>query len=180
MSKLGKKPINIPEGVQIKKEADEILVVGPKGQICQPIPQGIQIEIGNDKVIVKPQEGVEAKDLWGTAWSLIRNALEGVTKGWKKTLQIVGTGYRAEIKEGSLILTLGYAHNIVFSPPEGINFSLEEDRIIIEGTDKQLVGQEAAKIRRARIPDAYHGKGIRYQNEVIKLKPGKAAKTAGV
>ncbi len=181
MSKISRKPIIIPEEVKIKKKQDKIIISGPKGEVTQIIPQQIEVKIEDGKIQIIPKKiDSQTKSLWGTIWSLLRNAVEGVSKGWQKKLQIVGTGYRAKIQDGKLVLTIGFSHNVVFTPPAGITFLTQEDKIIIQGADKQLVGEEAAKIRKARLPDAYHGKGIRYEGEVIKLKPGKVVKTTEI
>lgn len=182
MSRIGKKPIEISQEVTIKITDGKVIVVGPKGQLEQEIRPEIKVEIKNNKVIVgRKLESKLAKSLHGLTRTLIANMIEGVTKGFSKTLELHGTGYRALLEEGNLKLTLGFSHPVVVKPPQGIQFQLEGNNVIkVLGIDKQLVGQVAAGIRSIKKPDSYKGKGIRYQNELIRKKPGKAAKVGAV
>jgi large subunit ribosomal protein L6 len=180
MSKIGKKPIEIPEEVIVKLEKGEIIVSGPKGNLCQKIPSEIAVNLEGDRLVVIAKDKSEfANTLQGTFRSLISNMVKGVKDGWEKTLEISGTGFRALLEGRNLVLYLGFSHPVKITPPEGISFSVSERKIQIFGTDKALVGKIAAEIRRIKPPDAYKGKGIRYEGEIIKLKPGKQAKIGG-
>jgi len=177
MSKIGKLPIKIPEGVSVKKEAGRIFVSGPKGELEFKLPSQVKVEKKDDELLVSREsdEG-KAKALHGTVRQHIANMIVGVYQGFSKTLEIVGTGYRASLEGEKLVLLLGFSHPVEVSPPEGIKFEAVERKIKISGFNKVLVGQTAAEIRKIKPPDAYKGKGIRYEGEEIKLKPGKAAK----
>lgn len=183
MSKIGKKPIIIPEGVTVSLKDGSLTVVGPKGQLALKLAAKIKVEIKEKEILISRLKGDKQTHAnQGTVRQLIANMIQGVKEGWTKVLEIQGTGYRAQIENGKLILSLGFSHPVEVIPPEGVEIEVEKNLIKISGLDKALVGQEAAKIRAIRPPDAYKGKGIRYQGEVIKLKPGKAAKmgAAGV
>jgi len=179
MSKIGKNPIQIPEGVTVEIKDRKVYVKGPKGEGFIELPVGIDASVDNQVISVVPKTlNNQTKPLWGTLRSLIANMVNGVVNNFSKTLQVVGTGYRASVSGGELVLVVGFSHEVKIKPPEGITIQTEDDKIIISGANKQLVGQIAASIRDVRKPDVYKGKGIRYENEVVKLKPGKAAKTA--
>jgi len=180
MSRIGKKPIIIPDDVNISLADNIITVKSGNNQLTQSIPTEIKIEIKDKQVLVSPKKITKTtKALHGLIRSLINNMIIGVTKGYEKVLELQGTGYRVNPKGTAIELSLGFSHPIVFDPPQGIALIIEENKIIhVKGTDKQLVGQTAAKIRHFRKPDAYKGKGIRYKDEIIKLKPGKSAKAA--
>lgn len=176
MSRIGKQPITIPEGVEIKIDSDLVIVKGPKGELKNQIRPEIKVEIKNKKINLKPvtfHKGTQA--LWGTYRSLISNMVNGVTKGFEKILKIEGVGYKANLEEKDLILNLGYSHPIKIEVPKGIEFKVEKNTITILGIDKQLVGQIAAEIRSKRKPEPYKGKGIRYQDEIVRRKAGKKA-----
>lgn len=174
MSRVGKKPIEIPKGVSVELKDDEIWVKGPKGELKKKIPTEIKIEINEGKIFLSPKvETKKTNSLWGLTRSLISNLIKGVVEGFEKKLEIQGIGYRAELKGEDLILYLGFSKPIEFKRPEGIKFSVEKNIITVLGIDKELVGQTAAKIRKIKEPDPYKGKGIRYLGERIKLKPGK-------
>lgn len=176
MSRIGKKSITIPEGVEVKVEGDLVMVKGPKGELKNQIRPEIKVEIKDKEIGLKPvilHKGTSA--LWGTFRSLINNMVEGVTKGFAKILEIEGVGYRANLEGRDLVLSLGYSHPIKVKAPQGIEFKVEKNTITISGIDKQLVGQVAAEIREKRKPEPYKGKGIRYQGEVIRKKAGKKA-----
>lgn len=179
MSRVGQKPIEIPAEVTIKIEDGRIAVSGPKGNLSLRIRPEIKVELKEGKILVTRQgNGRISRSLHGLTRSLIANAIWGVTKGFAKTLKIVGVGYRASMEGESLILSVGFSHPIKIAPPSGIKFEIEgNDKIKVLGVDKQLVGEIAAQIRRVRPPDVYKGKGIRYEDEEVKLKPGKAGKT---
>lgn len=176
MSRIGKKPIQISEGVEVKIEGDLIMVKGPKGELKNQIRPEIKVEVKDKQIELKPQifrKGTPA--LWGTYRSLIFNMMEGVTKGFEKALEIEGVGYRAALEGKDLALNLGYSHPLKIKAPQGVEFKVEKNIITVLGTDKQLVGQVAAEIRSARKPEPYKGKGIRYRGEIIRRKAGKKA-----
>jgi len=178
MSKIGKKPVEIPASVKVELDEKEIKFSGPVGQMNLLIPKELKIEINGDLVhILADQKIKEAKMMQGTFRQLIFNALKGVSEGWEKGLEVKGTGFKVN-KEGEiLVLTLGFSHPVKISPPEGIKFEVKENLIFVRGANKALVGLVADQIRKIYPPDAYKGKGIRYQGEKIILKPGKSAKT---
>lgn len=176
MSRIGKKPITIPEGVEVKIEGDFVIIRGPKGELKNQIRPEIKVEIKDKKIELKPV--IFHKDtstLWGTFRSLINNMIEGVARGFVKVLEIEGVGYRANLEGRDLIVSLGYSHPIKIKAPQDIEFKVEKNAIIIIGTDKQAVGQIAAEIRAKRKPEPYKGKGIRYRGEIIRRKAGKKA-----
>jgi len=182
VSRLAKRPIQIPKGVEVKVEDSQVIVKGPKGELRREVSPYVLIEIKENQVFVKPNESMlrrksDAKILrinTGTYWSHVRNMIKGVTEGYSKELQIVGIGYRAQMQGNKLILNLGYSHPITLEPPSGISFEVPEPtRIIVRGMDKELVGQVAANIKAYRKPNVYSGKGIRYKGEIIRTKVGK-------
>jgi len=178
MSKIGKQPIEIPAEVEVLIKDDLVSVNGSKGKLELRIAPKIKLAIEDKKIIVsRLGEDKQAKANQGTTRQLIANMIKGVKEGWVKVLEIQGTGYRASLSGKNLVLSLGFSHPVEIIPPEGIEFQVEKNEIKVIGADKALVGQETAKIRKIRPPDVYKGKGIRYLGEVIKLKPGKAAKT---
>ncbi len=182
MSRLAKKPLEIPEKVEVKKEGNCVIVKGPLGTLQQEIDPDIEVKIEDSKIWVKrPTDQKRHKALQGLYWSLIRNMLIGVTKGYEKQLELVGIGYRAKVDKLGLHLFLGFSHNILFVPPPEIKIETKYEKggnptVIVKGIDKQLVGQVAAYIRSLRPPEPYKGKGIRYVGEYIRRKEGKAAR----
>ena len=175
MSRVGKKPIEIPKGVTVEIRNEKILVKGPKGQLDLKLSPKVVVERDDRQIRVSvSEENRKTKALHGLYRSLIANMVKGVTDGYEKQLEIVGIGYRAEIAGDKLRLFLGYSNPIDFPLPQGISAKVEKTRITISGIDKQLVGEVAAKIRALRSPDPYKGKGIRYVDEVIRKKAGKA------
>ncbi len=175
MSRIGKKAIPIPKGVTVKVAADAIEVKGPKGALATPFPPGITFEVVDGHIHARTvREDKELGKFHGLARSLVANAVRGVTEGFKKELDIVGIGYRAEVKGRQVVFALGYSHPIVFDIPAGIDIAIEKQtHIIVTGMDRQLVGQVAADIRSFRKPDPYKQKGVRYTGEVLKKKVGK-------
>ena len=175
MSRIGKKPITIPKGVTVKVLDGAVEVQGPKGKLRQPYPAGINFELSDGHL----QANTKTKDpqlgkFHGLARSLVANAVAGVTAGFKRELDIVGVGYRAELKGKQVIFALGYSHPVVFDIPAGIDIAVDKQtHITVTGVDRQLVGQVAANIRRLRKPDPYKQKGVRYTGEVLKKKAGK-------
>ena len=175
MSRIGKKPIAIPTGVTVKADAGSVEVKGPKGQLRQPLPPGVTAAVEDGHIVTKKtSDDRELDKFHGLARSLVNNAVLGVTAGWKKELDIVGVGYRAEMKGQQIHLALGYSHPVVFDVPKGIEVAIDKQtHIVVTGCDRQLVGQVAANLRRLREPDPYHQKGVRYTGEQLKKKAGK-------
>ncbi|RPI19407.1 MAG: 50S ribosomal protein L6 [Ignavibacteriae bacterium] len=177
MSRIGKKPVKILSGVKITKNNDIIEVTGPKGTLSMKVLPVISSEINNEEVQFSRSSDLKReKALHGLYSVLLKNMVTGVTTGFTKRLDLVGIGYRAEIKANKLFLSLGYSHPIIFDAPEGIKVeTLSDTSILVSGIDKQLVGQVAAKIRSFRPPEPYKGKGIKYEGEFVRRKAGKAA-----
>jgi large subunit ribosomal protein L6 len=175
MSRIGKKPIPIPKGVTVTVAADAVEVQGPKGKLRQPLPPGIVFSQEDGNLVAKlERDDAGLKKFHGLARSLVANAVNGVTEGFKKELDIVGIGYRAELKGKQVNFALGYSHPIVFDIPNGIDIAIEKQtHITVTGADRQMVGQVAANIRRMRKPDPYKQKGVRYMGEQLKKKVGK-------
>ena len=181
MSRVGKKPIPIPAGVECKLDGVALKVKGPKGQLQRELHPNMQITIESDFIIVtRPTDGRTDRSLHGLTRTLISNMVVGVTEGFSKTLNIVGVGYKVDLKGKALNLSLGYSHAIDYAPPEGIEFDVDNKKnvIVVKGTDKQAVGQVAAEIRMLRPPEPYKGKGVMYANERIRRKAGKTAAAA--
>jgi large subunit ribosomal protein L6 len=180
MSRIGKIPVSLPEGVKVSVADSVIKIDGPKGHLERKLPRVIEVEVKENRVLVKPKTNTKAaKAAHGTWRSLIHNMTKGVSEGWTKKLEMVGTGYRAEGSGKEITLTVGFSHPVKVEAPEGISFSVEKTFITVEGIDKELVGKVADKIRAIRPPEPYKGKGIKYIDEVVRRKPGKAAKTQG-
>jgi large subunit ribosomal protein L6 len=175
MSRIGKKPITIPKGVTIKVLDNAVEVKGPKGQLRQAHPAGINFELNDGHLVAtRATEDPQLGKFHGLARSLVANAVAGVTDGFKRELDIVGVGYRAELKGKQVIFALGYSHAVVYDVPPGIDITIDKQtHITVTGVDRQLVGQVAANIRRLRKPDPYKQKGVRYTGEVLKKKAGK-------
>ena len=175
MSRIGKKPIPVPKGVTISVHADAVEVKGPKGALTQRVPPGITFEVRGAELLAQTQRPDPGLNKFhGLARSLMANAVQGVTEGFKKELDIVGVGYRAEVKGKQVVFALGYSHPIVFDIPAGIDVAIDKQtHVTVTGIDRQLVGQVAANIRRMRKPDPYKQKGVRYMGEVLKKKVGK-------
>ena len=181
MSRVGKKPILISAGVECKLDGTTLKVKGPKGQLQGEFHQNMQIVIENDLITVtRPTDGRMDRSLHGLTRTLINNMVIGVSEGFSKTLNIVGVGYKVDLKGKALHLNLGYSHSIDYPPPEGIEFDVDNKKniIIVKGANKQAVGQVAAEIRMLRPPEPYKGKGIMYANEKIRRKAGKTAASA--
>jgi large subunit ribosomal protein L6 len=175
MSRIGKKPIALPKGVTIKIEGNTIAVQGPKGKLDTTIPTGIKVEQQDGHLVALRQNDSQAA-LHGLTRALVNNAVEGVTKGWTRELEIVGIGYRAEMKgKGTVVFTLGYSHPIEYPLPTGIEVAVDpkQTRLTVTGIDRQKVGQVAAEMRALRPPDPYKNKGVRYVGERLKKKVGK-------
>lgn len=181
MSRIGKKPITIPAGVIVSVKDAVVTVKGPKGTLTQEVDRDIIVEVVADEVIVKrPTEQIRHRAMHGLYRSLISNLVKGVTEGYKKELELVGVGFKAANTGNILDLALGYSHNIIFEIPNELTISTttekgQNPKIFLESADKQLIGQVAAKIRGLRKPEPYKGKGVRYSDEVVRRKAGKAA-----
>jgi large subunit ribosomal protein L6 len=175
MSRIGKKPIPLPKGVNVTVRDDEVDVKGPKGTLTQRLPPGIRVELQGATLVATPVRSDPGLGKFhGLARSLVANAVAGVTDGFKKELDIVGVGYRAEVKGKQVVFALGYSHPVVLDVPPGIDVAVDKQtHVTVTGIDRQLVGQVAANIRRLRKPDPYKQKGVRYTGEVLKKKVGK-------
>ncbi|MFO0753001.1 MAG: 50S ribosomal protein L6 [Thermodesulfovibrionales bacterium] len=179
MSRIGKKPIELSQGITIEVKEDVLRVKGPKGELSYSFPEGMRITVADGKLLVeRGSETKEGRSLHGLARSLVANMVTGVSQGYTRTLEIKGIGYRAQVRGSALSFTLGYSHPVEFQLPQGVTASVDEKQttVTLSGIDKQLLGQVSANIRKLRAPDAYKGKGIRYAGEKIKLKAGKTGK----
>jgi large subunit ribosomal protein L6 len=179
MSRIGRKPITVPSGVDVAIDGPTVTVKGPKGQLQHTLAEPITAERGDDGQLYvnRPNDERKAKELHGLSRTLVANMVMGVTEGYRKTLEIAGTGYRVQAKGSDLEFALGFSHPVVVTPPDGITFTVERPTIFhVAGIDKQLVGEVAANIRKIRPPEPYKGKGVKYQGEVIRRKAGKAGK----
>ncbi len=180
MSKLAKKPIVIPEGVEVKEAAGTLQVKGKQGALELKLPPFIFAELRDKEALLKPSAShKQALANWGTAAALLKNAIQGVAGGFSKSLEIEGVGFRATMEGNSLVLNVGFTHPAKFTPPAGIKIAVEKGTITVSGIDKNLVGLAAAKIRKIKKPEPYKGKGIRYKGEVIRRKEGKKVAGAG-
>ena len=180
MSRIGKKPITIPAGVDVKLNGSEVTVKGPKGELKNTFNADMAIAIeGNEIIVTRPSDNKEHRALHGLTRTLIANMVEGVTNGYSKTLEVNGVGYRAQKQGKDLVMNLGYSHQVIMPEIAGITIEVPNpNQIIISGADKQQVGQFAAEVREKRPPEPYKGKGIKYADEHIRRKEGKAAKGA--
>ncbi len=181
MSRIGRKPIPVPQGVTVTLEGNVVRVKGPKGELQRTLPSAITAAQDNGTVIMsRPSDEPEHRALHGLSRTLVANMIEGVTNGYKRSLEIQGVGYKAEQRGKTIVLSVGYANQITVPIPAGVTVALEgPTKIHVTGTDKQVVGQFAANLRMVRKPEPYKGKGIRYEGEVVKIKPGKAFAGAG-
>jgi len=174
MSRIGKNPIVIPDQAEVSLSPGLVNVKGPKGSLSIPFHPEIKVEkTDNQLVVTRPSDSAKYRSLHGTTRQLINNGVVGVTEGFKRELEIRGIGYQASMDGKRLVLQLGYSHDIIFDPPEGIESKAERTAITVSGIDKQLVGAVAAKIRSFRKPEPYKGKGIRYKDEYVRIKQGK-------
>lgn len=177
MSRVGKKIRMIPSGVTAEVKNGEIIVKGPKGELKQKLHPRVSVEIMDGQITLKVANEKIKKEraLWGTFSSLIQNMLDGVTKGYKKELEINGVGFKVAMKGSDLSLEVGYSHPVLFKSPAGIKLSVDKNIVTVEGNDRQVVGETAAQIRAIKKPEPYKGKGIRYVGEIVRQKAGKAA-----
>lgn len=175
MSRVGKSPVPIPDGVQVTLEGDRCQVRGPKGELQQQLHEAMNVQIADGVLTVdRPSDAPAHRALHGLTRSLIHNMVVGVTEGFRKSLEIQGTGYRAELRGQSLVLSVGFSHQVEVNPLDGASFEVETPTLVhIDGIDKQIVGQQAALVRRVRPPEPYQGKGIRYLGEQVRRKAGK-------
>lgn len=180
MSRIGKKPIEIPAGVEVKLDGAKVTVKGAKGTLEHVVAGDIKVAIeGNEVIVTRPNDEKENRSLHGLTRTLIANMVEGVSKGYSKELDVVGVGYRVAKQGKSLVMNLGYSHQVTVDEVDGISIEVPNpNKIVISGADKQAVGQFAAEVRKKRPPEPYKGKGIRYSDEVVRRKEGKAGKGA--
>lgn len=178
MSRIGKKPITIPAGVEVKVDGQTVTVKGPKATLTRTVHPKIAVSVeGTEIICTRPDDGKESRALHGLTRSLVNNMVEGVTNGFKKELEVNGVGYRAQKQGNTLVLTLGYSHLVNMEVPEGLTVDVPApNQIVVSGADKQQVGQFAAEVREKRPPEPYKGKGIKYADEHIRRKEGKAGK----
>lgn len=178
MSRIGKLPITVPAGVTVKVDGSLVTVKGPKGTLTQNVTDGVEFkQEGTVLTVTRRDDSRQVRSLHGLTRALVNNMVTGVTKGFERKLEIQGVGFKSEIKGKSIVLSLGYSHQIDFPFPAGITIEVEKGTMLtIKGSDRQLVGETAAKLRAMRSPDSYKGKGVRFEGEYIKLKAGKTAK----
>lgn len=179
MSRVGKAPIDIPDGVDVNIQKSLITVKGPKGQLQWSYPDGISVTVKDKTIVVEKQhETKKLRALHGTSRNIIANMVTGTSAGYKREITIIGVGYRAQVQGQKITFTLGYSHPITFNLPEGVTAQIDkkQTQLTIEGIDKQLIGQVAANIRSLRPPNVYKGKGVRYADEFVRMKVGKAGK----
>jgi large subunit ribosomal protein L6 len=175
MSRIGKNPIDIPSGVEVSVGASEIQVKGPKGSLSTPVDPTVEYKIEDGKVYVsRVDDSRQARGQHGLRRTLLANCVDGVTKGFSKTLEVIGVGYKVSVQGKKVVLAVGYSHPVEFDLPAGLEAKVEGAKLTIEGIDKQLVGEIAARIRRVRPPEPYKGKGIKYLDEIIRRKAGKS------
>lgn len=181
MSRIGKQPINVPSGVKVSVASGKVQVNGPKGALQLPLRPEITVDVKGQVVEVKrADDGRSARSLHGLTRTLIANMVKGVSEGFQKKLEIVGVGYKADVQGSNINLSLGFSHQIKYTLPKGVTASVDKQTLVtLSGPDKQVVGQVAADIRAFRKPEPYKGKGIKYSDEVIRRKAGKAGKAAG-
>ncbi|MEM6450915.1 MAG: 50S ribosomal protein L6 [Cyanobacteria bacterium P01_D01_bin.105] len=178
MSRIGKKPVPVPKGVTVTIDGQKVTVKGSKGELSRDLPNSISfVQEGDEIVVSKKNDSRVARQCYGLTRTLIANMVEGVSNGYEKKLEIQGVGYRASLQGQKLVLALGYSHPVEFEPPPGITFAVEKNtNLTVTGIDKEVVGNTAARIRAARPPEPYKGKGVRYAGEQIRRKAGKAGK----
>lgn len=180
MSRIGKMPIEIPKEVTANVAMPMVQLKGPKGEVSYTIPQGISVAMEEGQLKVSTHRNDKpTRSLFGFVRAHLANQITGITKGFTKTLEMSGVGYRANLTGANLVLSVGFSHPVTITPPKGITFAIQEGKIVVSGTDKQIVGQIAADIRAVKPPEPYKGKGIRYLGEVVRKKAGKSAKAVG-
>jgi large subunit ribosomal protein L6 len=180
MSRIGRKPLPLPKGVTLAQKPGLISVKGPKGELSKAMPDGISIKTEADKILVlRADDSRENRAKHGLVRAHLANMVKGVTDGWTRELEINGVGYRAEVAGDTMNMALGYSHPVVFKLPKGVTAKVDKNKITLSSADRDLVGQTAAKVRELRAPEPYKGKGVKYAEEVIKRKVGKAGATGG-
>jgi large subunit ribosomal protein L6 len=180
MSRIGRKPVVLPKGVTLSQKSGQFAVKGPKGELAKLMPSGVSIKVEGDKAVVgRADDSGPNRARHGLVRAHLANMVKGVTEGWKRELEINGVGYRAEVSGDSITFALGYSHPIVFKLPKSITAKVEKNRLTLVSSDKDELGQISAKIRELRPPEPYKGKGVKYVEEFIKKKVGKAAATGG-
>jgi large subunit ribosomal protein L6 len=178
MSRIGRKPLPVPKGVTLAQKAGAFSVKGPKGELSKHLPDGITIKTEGDKILVtRADDSRENRAKHGLVRAHLANMVKGVTDGWTRELEINGVGYRAEVAGDTMTMALGYSHPVVFKLPKGVSAKVDKNRLTLTSADRDLVGQTAAKVRELRPPEPYKGKGVKYVEEVIKKKVGKAGAT---
>ena len=179
MSRIGRKILPLPKGVTLSQKTGSVSVKGPKGELTKTVPAGITIKTESDKIqVLRADDSRENRSKHGLVRAHLANMVKGVTDGWTRELEINGVGYRAEVTGDAMTMALGYSHPIVFKLPKGVSAKVEKNRIMLSSADRDLVGQTAAKVRELRPPEPYKGKGVKYMEEVIKRKVGKAGATS--
>jgi large subunit ribosomal protein L6 len=177
MSRIGKEPITVPKGVEIKLDRSRVQVRGPKGELSVDLHSKIDVTVDNQVIQLNRIDNSRvAREQWGLRRTLINNAVLGVSKGFEKTLEVIGVGYKADLQGSTIVLNVGYSHPVKIDLPKGIDAKVEKNKITLSGIDKQAVGELAAVIRRVRPPEPYKGKGIKYETEQIRRKAGKSGK----
>ena len=178
MSRIGKAPIPIPEKVSVSLNGLDVTVKGPKGELSRTLPEGVEISQDGNNLVVSPSSSSRrSRERHGLSRTLVANMVEGVSKGFTRKLEIVGVGYRASVQGKKLVVSAGYSHPVEMDPPQGVSFAVENNtNVFVSGADKELVGNEAAKVRAIRPPEPYKGKGIKYEGERILRKAGKTGK----
>lgn len=177
MSRVGRAPIAVPSSVQVNIQGQKVSVKGPRGELSREVVPDVRLHLQDGELVVtRPSDEPRARAMHGLTRALLANMVAGVDSGFRKTLELVGVGYRAQLQGTKLVLALGFSHPVEIEPPSGISFTVEGNRVHIDGIDKELVGQVAADIRKLRPPEPYLGKGIRYQGEFVRRKAGKSGK----
>ena len=178
MSRIGKNPIPLPDKVSVEINGLAVKVKGPKGELSRVLPEGVEVAQADNAVTVNPSStSRRSRERHGLCRTLVANMVEGVSKGYSKKLEIIGVGYRAQVKGKKLVVSAGYSHPVEMDPPDGVTFAVENNtQVTVSGTDKEVVGNEAAKVRAIRPPEPYKGKGIKYEDERIVRKAGKTGK----
>ena len=180
MSRIGRKPLPLPKGVTLTPKAGAVSVKGPKGELSKPLPEGISVKTEADKIqVLRADDSRQNRSKHGLIRAHLANMVKGVTEGWNRELEINGVGYRAEVAGDTINMALGYSHPIAFKLPKGVTAKVDKNRVTLSSADRDLVGQTAAKVRELRPPEPYKGKGVKYVEEVIKRKVGKAGATSG-
>jgi len=180
MSRIGRKVLPLPKGVTLSQKPGSISVKGPKGELSKPLPDGISIKAEADKLqVLRADDSRQNRAKHGLVRAHLANMVKGVTEGWNRELEINGVGYRAEVAGDTINMALGYSHPIAFKLPKGVTAKVDKNRVTLSSADRDLVGQTAAKVRELRPPEPYKGKGVKYVEEVIKRKVGKAGATSG-